>query len=61
MPAYAEIPRAADERVTLLAFLEWQRATLARKCDGLSAYRLRRRAAEPSTLSLLGLVRHMAD
>jgi uncharacterized damage-inducible protein DinB len=58
---YEEIPRTGDERSTLLAFLEWQRATLARKCEGLEADQLRLRAAEPSTLSLLGLVRHMAD
>jgi uncharacterized damage-inducible protein DinB len=58
---YEEIPRNGDERSTLLAFLEWERATLARKCEGLDADQLRRRAAEPSTLSLLGLVRHMAD
>jgi uncharacterized damage-inducible protein DinB len=61
MPDYAEIPRAADERGTLLAFLEWQRATLARKCEGLTAAQLRERAVAPSTLSLLGLVRHLAD
>ena len=54
-------PSNADERTTLIAFLEWQRATLARKCDGLSAEQLRERSAAPSTLSLLGLVRHMAD
>jgi uncharacterized damage-inducible protein DinB len=58
---YEEIPRNGDERSTLLAFLGWQRATLARKCEGLNADQLRRRSAEPSTLSLLGLVRHMAD
>jgi uncharacterized damage-inducible protein DinB len=58
---YEEIPRNGDERSTLLAFLEWQRATLARKCEGLDADQLRRRSAEPSTLSLIGLVRHMAD
>lgn len=58
---YDEIPRTGDERSTLLAFLAWQRATLARKCEGLDADQLRRRSAEPSTLSLLGLVRHMAD
>jgi len=54
-------PRDADERTTLLAFLEWQRETLARKCDGLTVEQLRLRSAEPSTLSLLGLIRHMAD
>jgi uncharacterized damage-inducible protein DinB len=58
---YAEIPRNDDERSTLLGFLEWQRATLARKCEGLQPEQLRMRSAEPSTLSLLGLVRHMAD
>ncbi len=58
---YDEIPRNDDERSTLLGFLEWQRSTLARKCDGLQPEQLRLRSAEPSTLSLLGLVRHMAD
>ena len=45
----------------LLAWLEYHRATLAMKCDGLSDEQLRSRAVPPSTLSLLGLVRHMAD
>ena len=58
---YQSLPRTADERTTLLTFLEWQRATIAGKCAGLSAEQLRRRAAPPSTLSLLGLVRHLAD
>ena len=58
---YDDIPRNDDERSTLLAFLEWQRETLARKCAGLEPTQLRIRSAEPSTLSLLGLVRHMAD
>ena len=58
---YDDIPRNDDERSTLLAFLEWQRETLARKCAGLEPNQLRIRSAEPSTLSLLGLVRHMAD
>src|ERR1700730_7341558 len=58
---YEDIPRTADERATLVAFLEWQRSTLARKCAVLTAEQLRRRSAAPSTLSLLGLVRHLAD
>jgi uncharacterized damage-inducible protein DinB len=58
---YKDLPRNTDERTTLLSFLEWQRATLARKCEGLTAEQLRERSAPPSTLSLLGLVRHMAD
>jgi uncharacterized damage-inducible protein DinB len=58
---YTEIPRTGDERSTLLAFLEWQRSTLARKCAGLEPDQLRILSVEPSTMSLLGLVRHMAD
>jgi uncharacterized damage-inducible protein DinB len=54
-------PLVADEREMLRAFLEYHRATLAMKCDGLSDDELRRRSMPPSTLSLLGLVRHMAE
>jgi uncharacterized damage-inducible protein DinB len=54
-------PRQADERSMLEAWLDWQRATLAMKCEGLGDEQLRRRAVPPSTLSLLGLVRHMAE
>ena len=49
------------EREMLEAWLEYHRATLALKCEGLSVEQLRRRSVPPSTLSLLGLVRHMAD
>jgi len=54
-------PLEADERATLTAFLDFNRATLALKCDGLSDDQLRERAVPPSSLSLLGLVRHMAE
>ncbi|HEX5287239.1 MAG TPA: DinB family protein [Streptosporangiaceae bacterium] len=54
-------PNSGSERETLRAFLEYQRATLARKCEGLSDEELRRQSMPPSTLSLLGLVRHMAE
>ena len=57
----AEPPFEADERTTLTAFLDRQRATLAVKCDGLTDDQLRERAVPPSSLSLLGLVRHMAE
>jgi uncharacterized damage-inducible protein DinB len=56
-----DTPHTGDERSTLLGFLEWQRATLDRKCAGLEPDQLRIRSVEPSSLSLLGLVRHMAD
>lgn len=45
----------------LRAFLDYHRATLAMKCDGLCDEDLRRQSMPPSTLSLLGLVRHMAE
>jgi uncharacterized damage-inducible protein DinB len=54
-------PRLGGERATLTEFLRTQRLTLQLKCEGLDAGQLARRSAEPSTLSLLGLVRHMAD
>ena len=54
-------PSQAGELATLLSFLRWQRDTLALKCSGLAPQELARRAVEPSTVSLLGLVRHMAD
>ncbi|GAA5025108.1 DinB family protein [Actinopolymorpha pittospori] len=45
----------------LRGFLDYHRATLAMKCDGLSDEQLREKSMPPSTLSLLGLVRHMAE
>ncbi|MDQ6673565.1 MAG: DinB family protein [Chloroflexota bacterium] len=41
--------------------LDYHRATLLMKCAGLSEAQLKLRSAEPSTLSLLGLVRHMTE
>jgi uncharacterized damage-inducible protein DinB len=54
-------PTFGSERETLRAFLDYQRATLAMKCDGLTDDDLRRQSMPPSTLSLLGLLRHMAE
>ncbi len=54
-------PIVADERDMLVGWLDFHRATLALKCDGLSDEQLRERSVPPSSLSLLGLVRHMAD
>lgn len=54
-------PAVADERTMLRTFLDYHRATLAMKTDGLSDEDLRRRSMPPSALSLLGLVRHMAE
>jgi uncharacterized damage-inducible protein DinB len=54
-------PRLGGERATLTEFLRGQRLTLEIKCSGLDDEQLARRSVEPSTLSLLGLIRHMAD
>jgi len=50
-----------DERTMLVAWLEFHRETLAVKCEGLTPDQLRERSVPPSSLSLLGLVRHMAE
>jgi uncharacterized damage-inducible protein DinB len=62
----AEDPRAGgpslgDERTTLVEYVRFQRLTLEIKCRDLDAEQLARRSVEPSTMSLLGLVRHMAE
>ena len=54
-------PFHGDERATLVGFLSYHRATLEMKCAGLDARALAERAVTPSTLSLLGLVRHLAE
>ncbi|MEW1693068.1 DinB family protein [Streptomyces sp. NPDC091265] len=54
-------PNFGSERDMLRTFLDYHRATLAMKCEGLSDEELRKQSMEPSTLSLLGLVRHMAE
>ena len=59
-PDRTDVPRTGSERETLRAYLDFHRETLALKCAGLSDDDLRRRPT-PSSLSLLGLVRHMAE
>ena len=48
------------ELATYREYLSNYRLTLGMKCEGLDAEQLARRSVPPSTLSLLGLVRHMA-
>jgi uncharacterized damage-inducible protein DinB len=55
------VPWTGDEPTMLSAFLDFHRLVLRRKCAGLTAEQLAARTAEPSPLSLLGLVRHMAE
>ena len=54
-------PPLDTERATLVEYLRGQRLTLELKCSGLDAAAMARRSVPPSTLSLLGLVRHLAD
>ncbi|WP_042420595.1 DinB family protein [Streptacidiphilus anmyonensis] len=54
-------PAVGAERDVLVGVLGAQRATLEAKCAGLGAAELAERSVPPSTLSLLGLVRHLAD
>jgi uncharacterized damage-inducible protein DinB len=50
-----------DERATLTDYLRAYRLTLEMKCADLDADQLARRSVPPSTMSLLGLIRHMAE
>jgi uncharacterized damage-inducible protein DinB len=49
------------EKATYREYLGNYRLTIEMKCDGLDAEQLGRRSVPPSTLSLLGLVRHLAQ
>jgi hypothetical protein len=55
-----EPPPTGDERPMLTVWLDYQRATLLWKCEGLDGAALARPGVPPSSLTLLGLVRHMA-
>ena len=59
--AHAFPGRATDERSALQEWLDFHRQTLLWKCAGLTHEQLSIRSVEPSSLSLLGLVRHMAE
>ena len=52
---------ADGELATLQDYLARYRLTLLMKCDGLDAEQLARRSVPPSTMSLLGLLRHLAE
>ncbi|WP_026821201.1 DinB family protein [Arthrobacter castelli] len=49
------------ELETLQDYLTSYRFTLRMKCEGLDAEQLARRSVPPSTMSLLGLIRHLAE
>lgn len=60
-PERVDPPHVAGEQAMYEAWLDYHRATLLMKCDGLADEQLRERSVSPSSLSLLGLVRHMTD
>jgi hypothetical protein len=60
VPRTTVIPRAATEREMLESYLEYYRETFELKCLGLDPARLSERATPPSTMSLHGLIRHLA-
>lgn len=51
----------ADELDLLVQFLDYHRATIVGKCEGLDDDQLRTASAPPSNLTLLGLLRHLTD
>jgi uncharacterized damage-inducible protein DinB len=59
-PGPVDGPLTGDDRPTLEGFLNWQRVTLLNICAGLTGEQLAARPVPASTLSLLGLVRHLA-
>jgi len=54
-------PRVADERAMYQSWLDFHRGTLLWKCAGLNDIQLRSASVSPSTLTLLGLLRHMSE
>jgi Protein of unknown function (DUF664) len=53
-------PYVGDEREILVSYLDFHRATFEAKCTGVPPQRLSERTVPPSSLSLHGLVRHLA-
>jgi hypothetical protein len=60
-PDRTDPPQVAGERDSLDAWVNYHRSTLLRKCAGLEPEQLVSRACPPSSLSLLGLVRHLTE
>ena len=54
-------PGDADERTMLTSFLDYLRASLVLKADGLTDDQARTATVEPSDLSIMGLIRHLSE
>jgi len=60
-PRFAAWTEPEGERATLLEYLRQYRLTMELKCADLDAAQLASRSVPPSTMSLLGLIRHLAE
>ena len=60
-PRFTTGTEPEGERATLLDYLRFYRLTMEMKCADLDAAQLACRSVPPSTMSLLGLIRHMAE
>jgi uncharacterized damage-inducible protein DinB len=60
-PPRVEPSRLSEEKQALDEWVDFHRATLLMKCEGLSSEQLTTKSVEPSALTLLGLVRHMSE
>jgi uncharacterized damage-inducible protein DinB len=56
-PPFAE----TDERALLTGFLDFHRGTLEWKCAGLTDEQLRTRSVATADITLLGMLRHLAE
>jgi hypothetical protein len=60
-PRYIDGSSPDGELATLQEFLGGYRMTLRMKCEGLDPEQMARRSVPPSTMSMLGLIRHLAE
>ncbi len=58
---YSGTDTTANEKRMLEGWLDFHRSTLERKCQGLQPDQMKEPSVPPSSLTLLGLVRHLAD
>ena len=61
LPERVDPSRLSSEKQALDEWVDFHRATLLMKCQGLTSEQLKTRSVEPSSLTLLGLVRHMSE
>ncbi|KGN37980.1 DinB family protein [Knoellia subterranea] len=54
-------PQLLSERDNYVDYLDSRREAFARKCEGLAPEQLATRSVPPSTMSLLGMIRHLGE